>query len=67
MSIASTQRINSVLGHLNNSRGSPAHLSPSQTSAGKKFTVAVLGAAGGIGQPLSLLMKLDPLVGDLRW
>ncbi|PKI49602.1 hypothetical protein CRG98_029992, partial [Punica granatum] len=27
--------------------------------------VAVLGAAGGIGQPLSLLMKLNPLVSKL--
>lgn len=27
--------------------------------------VAVLGAAGGIGQPLGLLMKLSPLVSDL--
>ncbi|KAL2918329.1 Malate dehydrogenase, cytoplasmic [Polyrhizophydium stewartii] len=30
---------------------------------GKK--VAVLGAAGGIGQPLSLLLKLNPLVSEL--
>ncbi|PQQ03337.1 malate dehydrogenase mitochondrial-like [Prunus yedoensis var. nudiflora] len=27
--------------------------------------VAILGAAGGIGQPLSLLMKLNPLVTSL--
>jgi malate dehydrogenase len=27
--------------------------------------VAVLGAAGGIGQPLSLLMKLNPRVSEL--
>jgi malate dehydrogenase len=27
--------------------------------------VAVLGASGGIGQPLSLLMKLNPLVTEL--
>ena len=27
--------------------------------------VAVLGAAGGIGQPLSLLLKLCPLIGEL--
>lgn len=27
--------------------------------------VAILGAAGGIGQPLSLLMKLNPLVSNL--
>jgi len=30
---------------------------------GKK--VAVLGAGGGIGQPLSLLLKLNPLVSEL--
>jgi malate dehydrogenase len=30
------------------------------------FKVAVLGAAGGIGQPLSLLIKMSPLVGELR-
>ena len=28
--------------------------------------VAVLGAAGGIGQPLSLLLKMNRLVTDLR-
>lgn len=27
--------------------------------------VAILGAAGGIGQPLSMLMKLNPLVSKL--
>jgi hypothetical protein len=27
--------------------------------------VAVLGAAGGIGQPLSLLLKMNPLVSQL--
>jgi len=30
------------------------------------FNVAVVGAAGGIGQPLSLLLKQNPLVGELR-
>lgn len=39
-------------------------------SAGKSgpstFKVAVLGAAGGIGQPLSLLIKMSPLVSELR-
>ena len=29
------------------------------------FNVAVVGAAGGIGQPLSLLMKMNPMVGRL--
>lgn len=35
----------------------------SSTAMGRK--VAVLGAAGGIGQPLSLLMKLSPQVSEL--
>ncbi|KAL8230196.1 hypothetical protein R6Q59_000177 [Mikania micrantha] len=30
------------------------------------FKVAILGAAGGIGQPLALLVKMSPLVSDLR-
>lgn len=30
------------------------------------YNVAVLGAAGGIGQPLSLLLKMSPLVDELR-
>ena len=47
-----------------------AHLQPQirrdPTAAHKTgFTVAVLGAAGGIGQPLSLLLKADPLVSGL--
>eukprot|EP00227_Mantoniella_beaufortii_P013941 CAMPEP_0197586636 /NCGR_PEP_ID=MMETSP1326-20131121/8540_1 /TAXON_ID=1155430 /ORGANISM="Genus nov. species nov., Strain RCC2288" /LENGTH=365 /DNA_ID=CAMNT_0043151281 /DNA_START=141 /DNA_END=1238 /DNA_ORIENTATION=+ len=29
------------------------------------FKVAVLGAAGGIGQPLSLLLKMNPLIKEL--
>lgn len=35
------------------------------TGAGEGFKAAVLGAAGGIGQPLSLLMKLNPHVKEL--
>ena len=35
----------------------------STTAMGKK--VAVLGAGGGIGQPLSLLLKLSPNVSEL--
>ena len=30
------------------------------------YRVAVLGAAGGIGQPLALLIKMSPLVSDLH-
>ncbi|EJD00775.1 NAD-malate dehydrogenase [Fomitiporia mediterranea MF3/22] len=35
------------------------------SSASRHTKVAVLGASGGIGQPLSLLLKLDPLVSSL--
>ena len=34
-------------------------------SAARQTKVAVLGAGGGIGQPLSLLLKSDPLVTSL--
>jgi malate dehydrogenase len=30
------------------------------------FKVVILGAAGGIGQPLALLMKMNPLVSVLH-
>ncbi|KAI0269367.1 lactate/malate dehydrogenase [Gloeopeniophorella convolvens] len=35
------------------------------TSSARQTKVAVLGAGGGIGQPLSLLLKIDPLVSNL--
>jgi len=35
------------------------------SSAARQTRVAVLGAGGGIGQPLSLLLKSDPLVSSL--
>lgn len=35
------------------------------TSSARQTKVAVLGAGGGIGQPLSLLLKVDPLVSSL--
>jgi len=41
------------------------HLAPEPAAATKGFKVAVLGAAGGIGQPLSLLMKACPYVDTL--
>lgn len=51
----------------------PRTLSASSVSAFKiasprasAFKVAVLGAAGGIGQPLSLLVKMSPLVSHLH-
>jgi len=41
------------------------HLVPAPTGAQKTFKVAVLGAAGGIGQPLSLLLKNCPMIHSL--
>jgi malate dehydrogenase len=35
------------------------------STATKLPKVAVIGAAGGIGQPLSLLLKVNPFIGDL--
>lgn len=46
------------------SPSSPLRRSYSSESAPER-KVAILGAAGGIGQPLSLLMKLNPLVSSL--
>jgi malate dehydrogenase len=40
-------------------------VTPGQARA-STYKVAILGAAGGIGQPLSLLIKMSPLVSDLR-
>ena len=39
---------------------------PTAASGEPRFTVAVLGAAGGIGQPLALQLKGHPAVGELR-
>lgn len=36
------------------------------TTAARNTKVVVLGAGGGIGQPLSLLLKMDPLVSSLN-
>lgn len=38
---------------------------PADKSASQATKVAVLGAGGGIGQPLSLLLKLNPRVSEL--
>ncbi|WVZ92788.1 hypothetical protein U9M48_038828 [Paspalum notatum var. saurae] len=44
----------------------PKAKSGSQISPQASYKVAVLGAAGGIGQPLGLLIKMSPLVSELR-
>merc|ERR1712012_1319484 len=36
------------------------------TSGSRQKTVAVMGASGGIGQPLSMLLKLNPAVTKLN-
>ena len=41
------------------------HLSPQEASGHKTFKVAVLGAAGGIGQPLALLLKSSKYIHTL--
>lgn len=47
------------------SRGLSVHGRWFSSSATRHTKVAVLGAGGGIGQPLSLLLKADPLVTSL--
>ena len=53
------RRVRALANHVDPARGVPAHHRPG-------FTVAVLGAAGGIGQPLSLLLKRTALVEHLH-
>ncbi|KAL4377479.1 hypothetical protein GQ457_02G008680 [Hibiscus cannabinus] len=67
------QRIATIAAHLNPSNNSPTEgplglergiCRAKGGSAG--FKVAILGAAGGIGQPLAMLMKMNPLVSVLH-
>lgn len=59
-----TRRVSTLAGHFS-AEGEQVETNP--TAARKKtFTVAVLGAAGGIGQPLSLLLKQCQHVGTLN-
>ncbi|OMO56372.1 hypothetical protein CCACVL1_26593 [Corchorus capsularis] len=67
------QRIATISGHLNPPNYSQmeggsslgrANCRAKGGSAG--FKVAILGAAGGIGQPLAMLMKMNPLVSVLH-
>ncbi|KAM0924926.1 hypothetical protein ACQ4PT_004803 [Festuca glaucescens] len=69
-----SHRIARVAAHLNPSRpqmeeGAGSGLRPAACRAkggAPGFKVAVVGAAGGIGQSLSLLMKMNPLVSVLH-
>ncbi|XP_017237540.1 malate dehydrogenase 1, peroxisomal [Daucus carota subsp. sativus] len=68
------QRISVISAHLN----PPVHLQEMEGNLGLEqmkcrakggsagFKVAILGASGGIGQPLSMLMKMNPLVSLLH-
>lgn len=47
-------------GHCGSRSGSQEKLN------GEKFTVTLVGAAGGIGQPLSLLLQANPLIKQLN-
>ena len=66
------QRIARISAHLqppNFQEGSDVLLKSAECRAkggAPGFKVAILGAAGGIGQPLSLLMKMNPLVSVLH-
>jgi malate dehydrogenase len=68
------QRIARISGHLNppnfkmNEHGDSSLTSFHCRAKGGApgFKVAILGAAGGIGQPLSMLMKMNPMVSVLH-
>lgn len=46
-------------------RGAVRAARQATTIEAKQYKVALLGAAGGIGQPLALLLKMNKLVGEL--
>lgn len=56
------ERIQRLAAHLTGSGGAGT----SGSGSGARFKVALLGAAGGIGQPLGMLLKANPRVGELR-
>jgi malate dehydrogenase len=61
MDSSANRRVATLAAHLG-----AIHRTPTAAHRPPGFTVAVLGAAGGIGQPLSLLLKRCPLVDELR-
>lgn len=63
--ISSSEQGHSLIPVMPNTRAS-LQRSSTAASGEPRFSVAVLGAAGGIGQPLALLLKDHPAVGELR-
>ncbi|KAG4987693.1 hypothetical protein AAZX31_11G043000 [Glycine max] len=64
-----SDRISRIAGHLRPQREDDVCLKRSDCRAKggvSGFKVAILGAAGGIGQPLAMLMKMNPLVSLLH-
>mmetsp|Transcript_249 Transcript_249/g.1162 ORF Transcript_249/g.1162 Transcript_249/m.1162 type:complete len:346 (+) Transcript_249:167-1204(+) len=61
MDSSANRRVATLAAHLG-----AIHRTPTAAHKPPGFTVAVIGAAGGIGQPLSLLLKRCPLVDELR-
>ncbi|KAI3813431.1 hypothetical protein L1987_18154 [Smallanthus sonchifolius] len=67
-----TQRIARIASHLNPHKlqmegNTDLELANCRAKGGSSgFKVAILGASGGIGQPLSMLMKMNPLVSVLH-
>lgn len=54
-----------MLGDLASAVTSPLRATGRLVFGDKKLKVGVVGAGGGIGQPLSLLLKLSPFVSEL--
>ncbi|XP_040371162.1 malate dehydrogenase, glyoxysomal isoform X2 [Rosa chinensis] len=67
-----SQRIARISGHLDpqnlqmEDAGTLRRLDCRAKGGASGFKVAILGAAGGIGQPLAMLMKMNPLVSVLH-
>mmetsp|Transcript_33781 Transcript_33781/g.46776 ORF Transcript_33781/g.46776 Transcript_33781/m.46776 type:complete len:350 (+) Transcript_33781:99-1148(+) len=64
VNITASRRVERISAHFNDSKVDIV-LGDSSTSR-PRFTVALLGAAGGIGQPLAMLLKMSPLISELR-
>ncbi|CAL8464917.1 g4452 [Coccomyxa elongata] len=67
METPQAERIAKLLSHLGpqTSSAGGVYRQMSSASTGPNLKVAVLGAAGGIGQPLALLLKASPLISEL--